>query len=73
MEGTLIEVKMGISNNTYHIRDDFNMVEFDMGMIWFILAAYGLTQILVYSKIFEKVRPNRDKYGLIGYMANCAM
>ena len=30
-------------------------------------------QILVYSKIFERIRPNRDQYGLIGYMANCAM
>ena len=48
---------MDLNNSTLHIRDDLNMVEFDMGMIWFVLAAYGLTQILVYS----------------GYMANCAM
>ena len=48
-------------------------LEVDMGIIWFILACYGLTQILVYSKIFEKVRPKRDQYGLIGYMANCSM
>ena len=52
---------------------NINMVEMDLGMIWFILCCYGLTQILVYSKIFEKVRPNRDQYGLIGYMANCTM
>ena len=49
------------------------LIELDLGMIWFILAAYGLTQILVYSKIFENIRPRRDQYGLIGYMANCAM
>lgn len=49
------------------------LIELDLGMIWFILAAYGLTQILVYSKIFESIRPRRDQYGLIGYMANCAM
>ena len=49
------------------------LIELDLGMIWFILTAYGLTQILVYSKIFEKIRPRRDQYGLIGYMANCAM
>ena len=52
---------------------NITMVELDLGIIWFILAAYGLTQILVYSKIFEKVRPDKDQYGLIGYMANCAM
>ena len=48
-------------------------LEVDMGIFWFILACYGLTQILVYSKIFESIRPNRDQYGLIGYMANCTM
>ena len=61
------------NKSTYHITGDFNVVEFDMGLIWFVLAAYGLTQILVYSKIFEKLRPRRDQYGLIGYMANCTM
>ena len=50
-----------------------NLVEINSDLIWFVLAAYGLTQILVYSKIFEKVRPNRDQWGLIGYMANCSM
>ena len=33
------------------------LIEVDMGILWFILASYGLTQILVYSKIFEKIRP----------------
>lgn len=50
-----------------------NLVEINSDLIWFVLTAYGLTQILVYSKIFEKVRPNRDQWGLIGYMANCSM
>jgi len=27
-------------------------------LIYFILAAYGLTQILVYGKIFNKIRPS---------------
>ena len=49
------------------------LIEVDMGILWFILTAYGLTQILVYSKIFESIRPDKDKYGLIGYMAHCAM
>ncbi len=35
-------------------------------MLYFILASYGLTQILVYSKIFEPVRP---KY----YFFHCPM
>ena len=52
---------------------NITMVELDLGMIWFILASYGLTQVLVNSKIFEKVRPARDQWGLIGYMANCTM
>jgi len=45
----------------------------ELDLIYFILTAYGLTQILVYSKVFEKVRPARDQWGLIGYMANCSM
>jgi hypothetical protein len=50
-----------------------NLIEINSDLIWFVLAAYGLTQILVYSKVFEKIRPNRDQWGLIGYMANCSM
>ena len=49
------------------------LIYMEIDLIYFILAAYGLTQILVYSKIFEKVRPARDQYGLVGYMANCSM
>ena len=29
-----------------------------MSLIYFILCAYGLTQLIVYSKIFEKLRPD---------------
>jgi hypothetical protein len=28
-----------------------------MSLLWFILTCYGLTQILVYGSIFNKVRP----------------
>ena len=31
-----------------------------MDLIYFILASYGMTQILVYGSIFDKVRPNHD-------------
>jgi hypothetical protein len=34
-----------------------NFLEFDAGWLWFILAAYGLTQILVYGSIFDQIRP----------------
>ena len=37
-----------------------------MELIYFILSAYGLTQILCYGKIFDKVRP-----GL--YFFRCSM
>ena len=30
-----------------------------MSLIYFILCAYGLTQILVYVHIFDKIRPDR--------------
>jgi hypothetical protein len=29
-----------------------------MNLLLFVLAAYGLTQIIVYGKIFEKIRPS---------------
>ena len=34
-----------------------------LNLIWFILAAYGLTQILVYGTIFDRVRPTEGKLG----------
>ena len=30
-----------------------------MSLIYFILCSYGLTQILVYAHIFDKIRPDR--------------
>jgi len=41
-----------------------------MELLIFILCAYGLTQILVYGKIFERFRPKR---GRLGKLANCPM
>ena len=31
--------------------------ENEMELIYFILISYGLTQLLVYEKLFEKIRP----------------
>ena len=35
-------------------------------LLYFILAAYGLTQLLVYGKIFDRIRPDH-------YFFNCPM
>ena len=32
-----------------------------MELLTFILCAYGLTQIVVYGKIFDRIRPKRGK------------
>ena len=33
-----------------------------MDLVYFALAAYGLTQILVYGKIFQDIRPSKEKF-----------
>tara|TARA_B100001057_G_scaffold489802_1_gene576822 strand:- start:394 stop:705 length:312 start_codon:yes stop_codon:yes gene_type:complete len=38
--------------------------------IWFCLISYGLTQILVYGKIFDPLRP---KSGKLGQLLECSM
>ena len=42
-------------------------------LIYFVLAAYGLTQILVYASIFNKVRPSRSWLGGFGELFHCSM
>ena len=37
-----------------------NFLQMELGLVWFILAAYGMTFILVYGKIFDGLRPPRD-------------
>tara|TARA_R110002020_G_scaffold88938_1_gene217826 strand:+ start:603 stop:932 length:330 start_codon:yes stop_codon:yes gene_type:complete len=41
-----------------------------MELLTFVLCAYGLTQILVYAKILEKIRPTKGK---LGELAKCPM
>lgn len=41
-----------------------------MNLLIFILISYGLTQILCYGKIFDKVRP---KSGFFGELLACSM
>ena len=44
-----------------------------MGLLYFILAAYGMTQLLVYASIFNKVRPSKDWLGGFGDLFHCPM
>ena len=41
-----------------------------MELVYFILCSYGLTQILVYGKVFNKVRPTD---GWMGELFSCPM
>jgi hypothetical protein len=41
-----------------------------MTFIWFCLISYGLTQIIVYGKILDQVRP---KSGKLGQLLSCPM
>ena len=41
-----------------------------MELITFILCAYGLTQIIVYGKIFQNIRPTE---GRLGQLFKCPM
>ena len=41
-----------------------------MELLYFILAAYGLTQILVYAKVLNRIRPTT---GWLGELFKCPM
>jgi len=41
-----------------------------MDLVYFVLASYGLTQILVYGSILNFLRPTK---GIIGELFNCSM
>ena len=42
-----------------------------MEFIWFVLSAAGLTQILVYGSIFNKIRPKHDVLGGLFHCTLC--
>ena len=44
-----------------------------MDLIFFILSAYGLTQILVYGSIFNKLRPPKKWLRGLGELFHCPM
>ncbi len=41
-----------------------------MELLVFILCAYGLTQMVVYGKIFDRIRPSK---GMLGQLFRCPM
>tara|TARA_R110000851_G_scaffold74030_1_gene163404 strand:- start:261 stop:557 length:297 start_codon:yes stop_codon:yes gene_type:complete len=42
-----------------------------MQLLYFILAAWGLTQILVYGSIFDKIRPTKGFFGTLFHCPMC--
>ena len=44
-----------------------------MELIYFILAAYGLTQILIFGSIFNKIRPPKSWLNGFGKLFYCPM
>ena len=44
-----------------------------MELIYFILTAYGLTQIIVCGSIFNKIRPSKDWLYGFGKLFHCPM
>ena len=44
-----------------------------MELLWFILACYGLTQIIVYGKIFDKIRPAKNTEKMWTILFHCTM
>jgi len=44
-----------------------------MDLIYFILTAYGLTQILIFGSIFNNIRPSRNWMCGFGKLFHCPM
>ena len=44
-----------------------------MDLIYFILAAYGLTQIIIYGTIFNTLRPSKEWLKGTGKLFHCPM
>ena len=42
-----------------------------MDLIWFVLTSFGLTQILAYGSIFNKIRPSHETLGGFFHCSMC--
>ena len=44
-----------------------------MELLYFILTAYGMTQLIVYASILDKVRPSKEWLRGFGELFHCPM
>ena len=44
-----------------------------MELLWFALACYGLTYLVVYASIFNRIRPSKEWLGGFGKLFNCTL
>ena len=44
-----------------------------MELLHFVLAAYGMTFILVYGSIFDSIRPGKEQYRGYGKLFHCPL
>jgi hypothetical protein len=44
-----------------------------MDLLFFVLVAYGMTQIIVYGSIFNKVRPAKERFWGLAELFHCPM
>lgn len=44
-----------------------------VNLLWFILCSYGLTQILVYGSLFNRIRPRKEWLKGAGELFHCPM
>ena len=44
-----------------------------MELLWFVLACYGLTYLVVYASILNKIRPSKEWLGGFGKLFNCTL
>jgi len=44
-----------------------------MNLLWFILAAYGMTFQIVYANIFDRIRPEPEWLGGLGKLFHCTL
>ena len=44
-----------------------------MELLWFALACYGLTYLVVYASLFNRIRPNKEWLWGFGKLFNCTL
>ncbi len=44
-----------------------------MDLVYFVLIAYGMTQVIVSGTIFDKIRPAKESFRGYGQLFHCAL